>query len=112
MKINEEIKICLLLILSCILMIITAFSMQYAIDLQENPCTFTVDDKYYLYDPLINGYYIEDLNIPLTHSRRISDYAEWKKMEIGKTYTCNNIKIDIFDMNPHHKSMYCEEVVI
>lgn len=108
MIISDNTKLFLQLILVIISMIGTLFIIQYATDIQEKSYTFVVNDKYYLNDVFIHGYYIEDLNMPLTHSRRI-DYSEWVKMEIGKTYSCKNTKIDMFDINPHHKSMYCEE---
>lgn len=107
---REDVKLFLPVLLMVILMIVTGFLMQYVVDLKEKPYTFVVNDKYYLYGPFVDGYYVEDLNMPLTHSRRISDHDEWNRMKIGKTYSCKNTPIDIFDMNPHHKSMYCEEV--
>lgn len=107
---REDIKLFLPLVLIIILMMGTLFLLQLSIEFNKSPYNVTVNDKYYLRDLFINGYYIEDLNIPLTHSRRISDYDEWNKMEIGKIYSCKNTPTDIFDMNPHHKSIYCEEV--
>jgi len=96
----------------CVLLIIMGITLggiAYAQNHMYDPYAVAVTDKYYSNMPLASGYFVEDLNVPLSHSRLIP-YNEWIKMEIGKTYLCTPLPVSIFDMNPHHSRLSCVEI--
>ena len=103
--IDITIPLCVLLIIAGI----TLCGITYIQNHMYDPYTVTVTDKYYSNMPLTSGYFVEDLNVPLTHSRLIP-YNEWIKMEIGKIYLCTPLPVGMFDMNPHHLRLSCAEI--
>lgn len=109
---KEQVKLLLYLTGMVVLLILTVGAIQYVNDSADDPYTFVVTDKYYMNNGFSSGYMVEDLNVPLTHSRMI-EYVEWNKMKIGKIYQCQNTPMTLdrmFDNNPHHSWMTCEEV--
>jgi hypothetical protein len=110
---KELIKTFLIVSGMVILLVLTVGAMQYVSKSSNDPYTFTVTDKYYMNSGFSAGYMVEDLKVPLTHSRMI-EKREWDNMEIGKIYTCQNVPATLdrmFDSNPHHPWMTCEESI-
>jgi hypothetical protein len=100
-----------------IALILTVLAINHCHDIEREPVTLTINEKFCTNAIFAQGCYITDNSKKTFISNGyypIRDYDTYKNMEIGKTYICYNYVVsftEIADINPNHKYLQCEEMV-